>query len=982
MRQDPKLAAALVVLLFALSGFLGLVYEVLWIRKLTLVFGASSLAMSTVLAGFFGGMALGSFAFGRISQRVRNPLRLYAALEVGIGLFAVAFPALLRATDYLYALAYTPLSPHPVWLHGYRVLLAFILLLIPTALMGGSLPTISRHFVRTGSSLSARIGGLYAVNTIGAALGAFVTGYFLIARLGVDSSNLLAGSANIALGVAAWYLGGRTRIPAPAESRPARRRDKAEPTASSFSPRLILLVTLAFGASGFISIAYEIIWARYLSLFLMNSIYATSTILTVFLLGLGLGSLLFARFFDGRKRLLTTFGALQLGIGGSAVLLTPALLALGSPLAMRTPELVAFQVFSFALMILPTTLMGALLPLACRIVVQRVDRVGRTLGALYAVNIVGAVLGALIGGLLLVPSLGIGGSIVLLATGNGLLGLAAIASEPSASRWQVSIGGMAALAIIAFPAFLWPPIPRSRLAQVAGPSDRIIDVREGLMSTVWVTENTWHRKTLWVDTSVMGRTQRPGRRGFSAQRVQGHIPLLLHAGTAQAVLGIGFGTGQTFGAQLLYPIERLDAVDISKAVVELGITHFREHVGGLDTDPRARVIVDDGRSYVARTQETYDVITLEMPPHTEVGIVHFYTVDFYELLRQRLRPGGIVVQWVPIYNLTPAETRGVVRTFIEVFPEAALWYNSTNLLLVGWEDRVLIDPSGVRERLLQQLVAEDLAVSYTGDPSVSLNQLEGVLAGFLMGPRSLARFAQETPVYTDDRPRLEFSWIEFPVWGPARSDLLILDNARQIVPHLDEIAPHLSEPLDGATEERILDIRRSYVGHLFAIGYDNLATRAAAQGHVDEALRLYHEAIDAQPWFAQAHYNLGNLHLKLGETEEALEIFREAARLAPDLAEAQFAIALSLYRLRSLQESVEAYQAAIAIHPDFADAYLNLARVEFERGRLDEAIAVLRSLLARDPTHSQGRGLLAQLLQADSSTLEPGDGPSQNGGPP
>jgi spermidine synthase len=724
---------------------------------------------------------------------------------------------------------------------------------------------------------------------------------------------------------------------------------------------LTLFVTLAFGVSGFISIAYEIIWTRYLALFLANSIYAASTILTVFLIGLGLGSLLFARFLGRRKRLLTTFGVFQLGIGGSAVLLTPALLALGSPLGMGAPTFVASQTFCLALMIVPTTLMGALLPLVCRIVVQRVDHVGHSVGAVYAVNTVGAVLGALVGGLVLAPRLGIGGSVVLLAAGNGLMGLAALAFEPSPRRWQVSIGGTAALAIVAFPALGWPPIPQARLAQIAGPSERIIDVREGLMGTVWVTENTWHEKALWVDTSVMGRIPRPRRQAFSAQRVQGHIPLLLHGGQARSVLGIGFGTGQTFGAQLQYPIERLDVVDISRAVVELGTAHFREHMSGFDTDSRARVIVDDGRSYVTRTREKYDVITLEMPPHTEVGIVHFYTTDFYELLRKRLRPGGLVAQWMPIYNLTPAEARGVVRSFIEVFPEAALWYNSTNLLLLGWEDKFVIHPSSVRSRLGQPAIARDLAVSYTGDPSVSLHELEAVLAGFLMGPDALARFAQEAPLYTDDQPELEFSWIEFPASGPERSDMLIVENARQIAAHQEGIAPHLGEPLDAAVLERIRHIRRSYVGHLFAIGYDNLATRAAAQGMVDEALRLYDEAIRAQPWFAQAHYNLGNLHVRLGKAEEALEIHQRAARLAPDLAEVQFAIAFDLHQLGRLQDSAEAYRAAIAIHSDFADAYLNLARVEFQRGRSDEALAAIRALLARDPAHAEAHRLLAEL---------------------
>ena len=280
-------------------------------------------------------------------------------------------------------------------------------------------------------------------------------------------------------------------------------------------------------------------------------------------------------------------------------------------------------------------------------------------------------------------------------------------------------------------------------------------------------------------------------------------------------------------------------------------------------------------------------------------------------------------------------------------------------IIVGFDGNTIRGPQGLSKRIRSCEAGDDVKIRVLrGDES---HELEAVLAGFLMGPDALARFAQEAPLYTDDQPELEFSWIEFPASGPERSDMLIVENARQIAAHQEGIAPHLGEPLDAAVLERIRHIRRSYVGHLFAIGYDNLATRAAAQGMVDEALRLYDEAIRAQPWFAQAHYNLGNLHVRLGKAEEALEIHQRAARLAPDLAEVQFAIAFDLHGLGRLQDSAEAYRAAIALHSDFADAYLNLARVEFQRGRSDEALAAIRAMLARDPAHAEAHRLLAEL---------------------
>ncbi|MBI4605854.1 MAG: spermidine synthase, partial [Planctomycetes bacterium] len=203
-----RYSPSLVVLLFGLSGFLGLVYEVLWIRKLTLVFGATTLALATVLAAFFGGMAVGSYVFGRIASRVANGIRLYALLEVGVGAFALAFPALLEGVDRLEAAVFPVLSRHPALLHGGRLLMGLALLAAPTALMGGTLLALVRHFVRAGTGVGTRIGGLYAVNTLGGALGAFTAGYVLIERVGIDSSTFLAGTANLLLGAAAWGLGG------------------------------------------------------------------------------------------------------------------------------------------------------------------------------------------------------------------------------------------------------------------------------------------------------------------------------------------------------------------------------------------------------------------------------------------------------------------------------------------------------------------------------------------------------------------------------------------------------------------------------------------------------------------------------------------------------------------------------------------------------------------------------------------------------
>ena len=959
--------AALLVVAFTLSGFLGLVYEVLWVRWLTLLFGATSLAITTVIGAFFGGMALGSFVFGRLAQRTRNCVRLFALLEIGVGAYALGFPLVLGFAEDLYRLTRANLGGTGVGLHTVRILVGFALLLMPTALMGGTLPVLARHFVRSRSALAARIGGLYAVNTLGAAAGAFVTGYVLIGNLGLSTTNYLAGALNIILGAAAWMLGAGARLPraAPSEA-PAGEGTATEkgacPTPAEPGSTPVRFVMVAFGLSGFLAIAYQVVWMRYLSLFLVTTTYAVSAMLTVFLVGLALGSLAAARFLDRRIRPLVDFGALQLAIGMSVLVMTPLLLGLGEPRAADPAQLIRGQfLLCFALMLLPTALMGVVFPLVSRMVVQRADRVASSLGTAQAVNTAGTVLGAFGAGLLLLPTLGIGGSLLLLALGSGALGLFAFVVESAPGRSGRVAAGAVALAMSLVFWFRTPPIPRARLEQLAGPGREIVALAEGLTGTVWVAEEPNRRKSLWINTSIMGRTQRPGRREPSAQRVQGHLPLVLRPGRAQSVLGIGFGTGQTFAAQLLHPIGRLEAVDLSRTVVELATSHFQDQLGGLESDDRVRIVVDDGRGYVDAARESYDVVTLEMPPHMESGIVHFYTREFYELLRAHLQADGIVAQWVPIYNLSLSETRNVVRTFLEVFPQASLWFNSANLLLLGSRQEFVLDPEAVRRSLARPFVARDLDVTYTGDDAAALNTLEGILGCFLMGPSALQTFAREGDVITDDRPTLEFSWSEFPVWGPGRADLLVLENAEGLSAGVTEIAPYLTLELDPATLERIRTIRASYLNHLFAMSYDNMASQALGRGKVDQAIALYRRAIETQPRFAQAQHNLGTALLEVGRFEEAAEVLQQASWFAPDLEELQFATGVANERLGRVPEAIDGYRAAISLRSTFVEPYLNLARLQYRVGRVQEAVATLESLVDENPRDPRGRVLLEQL---------------------
>jgi spermidine synthase len=921
--QEPTLARnRLLAGLFFASGALALVHQVVWIRKLTLAFGATSPAVSLVLAVFFSGMALGAWSIGRYWRGRPAPVTLYARLEVAIGVWALLFPSLLAAAEHLYLNVYDPLSNSASWLFVIRAMLAGLLLLVPSALMGATLPVVVRHFVTSPQHLGDRVGGLYALNTIGGAVGAFAAGFWSIERLGVDGTIYAAALGNLVIGAIAYAL--TLIITAPTFDT---RSPTSRPQAWNSGTRV--LAATAFGMCGFTGIAYEVVWTRYLSLFMTTSVYAYSTMLGTFLVGLAVGSYCVRRWADRHVDPLKLFGYLQVAIGITSFAVFPALVpAADMPIWwMLGDPVVAQVVFSATLMMLPTMLMGAAFPLISRIVTPDVASVSRSIGMLYALNTFGAILGSVVAAFVLIPFAGVQASVGLLATLNIVIGLAALGHNPAGRLERMALASCVAGVVMASVSYVFPgDLLAFRLQRYVGAGERILDVREGRVGTAWVAEDAWGRRSLWGNTSVLGRTRRLYRTDFPAQRFQGHVPLLLHRGDPRQILGIGFGTGQTFGAQLLHPIARLDAVDISPDVVNLATAYFREHPDGMPSDSRARVIIDDGRAFIGSVRERYDVISLEMPPQEEAGIVHFYTREFYEHARARLNPNGVLAQWLPIYNVTPEEARGITRTMRTVFPQTVLWHNGANLLLIGFNGIFELSRTHMAQQVQHKAIARDLAISHLGDPQSVLTDPDNFLAGFLVGPRGLAAYTSGAAIYTDNRPALEFTWRNFTEWGPLRAERLILANVELLHSHLENIAPYIPDA-SGESIAVVDRMRRRYLNRLEAIALDNLATYAASQGRTADARNLYRRAITLSPDFAQAHTNFASLLQRTGELDNAETEYREALRLEPRFAEAHYGIGTLWEQRGLLPDALKAYHQALNIKKDFRWAQARVARL-------------------------------------------------------
>ncbi len=1001
--QDQRVLV-IVFLCFFLSGFLGLVYEIIWIRKLGLVFGATVFAISTVLAAFFGGLALGSWFLGRLSSSSHRParfarrpdlLRIYAFLQCAIGIFALLFPTMLRLFGWSYSILYPYIYRSFFLLTFTRFLLFALLLIFPTTMMGGSLPILSQYFIRSKEAIGKRLAALYAINTFGAALGAFFCGFYFIHHLGVDTTNYIAGIVSIAIAFAAYLSGSVAARRGSSDhgdvhnAKDPTARDSAKRKPQTANPAL-RYIGLCFFLSGFVSIAYEVVWTRYLSIPLTNTRYTYTTILTVFLLGIGTGSIFLSRFIERVKNEVRFFGCLEIGIGLFAFALGPIVYWLAAK-----AEYSLFGIGFLAsgtLMFIPAVFMGATFPVVVKMLTTDVKKVGYSTGRLYAINTSGCILGSITAGFVLLPILGIGLSLNVLVAINILIGFFCLFKD-SEKNWTFNIIAVVSVAaVFLLCGFSFKiKIPQDFLEILKEPSEEIVLVEEGLENTVWLAVNRQNQqKSIWANQTVLGKTRAQEAYKISPQSIAGHIPVLLHAGEPREVLGICLGTGQTFGSILSYSIKKMDVVEISSTIVDVALEHFKDENADIGNDERVTIIVEDGRNFVTYTRNTYDIITLEPSPPEEARIANLYTEEFYQLSKKRLNKNGIMSQWLPLYNTHPEETARIIKTFISVFPDSILWYNSADLLLLGFNGRIQINTQKMESILRKdwdfspdKRLSRDLAVSYLGDEKYNLNHIENLLAGFLMGPEELQKFshsgfASGLSLITDNHPDLEYTFLKYKALK-NRQEWLKIYNAEKMEPHLAPLRSYFPFiPTDRIQE--IEEIRARYMGRLYAqaysslakgeesldkaiglckkaleydpsygIAHNNLGVYYRKQGRTKEAISAYQKAVSFAPLFPEAWYGLGGAYWAVGQHDDAVTAWSRVVDIKPDFGEAHSNLGSAYAFSKQYHKAIEAYMKAIKARPNYASAYYNLGLVYEDTSQWSNAIAAYRNVIKIDP---------------------------------
>ncbi|GMV22692.1 MAG: hypothetical protein AMXMBFR57_26410 [Acidimicrobiia bacterium] len=752
-RRPPLQFYSLLLFAFFLSGAVALVYQVLWTRQLGLVFGVTIQAASTVLACFMGGLALGSYLAGRLTDRIQRPLRAFGIVEAGIAVTALLTPASLRLADGV-VVALTPqLADQAVLLTLTRIGLTALVLLIPATLMGMTYPLVLRATSRGADGIRRTASLLYAVNTTGAIAGVLAGSLWLVPQLGLSRSFIVAATANAIVAVAALIasLSERTATDAPVA-------EDSALTAAPISRTARIAVLLVIALSGTVSLALEIVWFRILVFFLRPTTYAFASMLAAVLAGLAIGSYIVTPWLRKRMNWLGALGLIELGVGLTGLLSAFALVRANDVMAwmfqavesLDAPWDFVLPLFiAAAFAILPTAiLLGAAFPLGLVLWTtsgsQTDGRVGQRVGALYAFNVAGAIVGSLGAGFVLIPALGAQWSLILISAiplaGGAVLYLLAHGTR----RWFVPAA--ATLAFVTAGALLpdvFVDVIRHRYRD-----HHVLWHSEDAQATVSVVRHG-EQRILLIDGMHHASD---GRGQVSYHRALGTLAAAVHP-DPRRVLVIGMGGGATAGAASILPNSQTTVVELSPSVVQAGVWFERINRKILQ-NPNVTFTVADGRHFLKTTRERYDVITADlMLPHL-AGAASLYSADYYRIARQALAPGGLMVQWIP--TDTEFQHKLMLRSFFDAFPYVTLWMGGS--IAIGSEQPLVLDERAFALKTMypQVLAAMDEA---------GLGSFDSVVRQYFSSRQHLDVYLGQGDMLRDDKPVTEY-FLSLPTNSP------------------------------------------------------------------------------------------------------------------------------------------------------------------------------------------------------------------------
>lgn len=914
----------------------GLIYQISWMKALGLVFGSTTYAVTAVLGAFMAGLALGSWLLGRCAEQARDHLRLYGWIELGIALTGLASLAGIWWVRWVYLRTYPGLADHPALLLGFRFVTSFLVLLLPTTLMGGTYPVVVKYLTRRKEELGAHASRFYWLNTAGAVSGACLAGFVLLWHLGLIRTVILAAGLNLTVAGIVLLSSVRLkdrRMIAPVETAAIGQQQ---------APVGGITILAASGISGLSAMMFEIGWTRILSIFLSSTTYAFTLMLATFLCGITLGSYLFERWhrrWHLNIKLLGYF-LILLALGGLFFLaISKKLAELTLWLAFAGGEsgmaLLGGQfLVSFLAMIAPTTLFGLTFPLTVVLYCGDNRRRGSRTGRLYAVNTLGAILGAFITGLFLIKWLNTVNTLLL---ASGLLAAVAavllIGANPARRRRQAAVGlGILMIIVVTGAAgvFDHPTLrsrtvmanaarrdftPRLTLAELIG-LEKLVYIREGVNATVSVARR---EGTVYLRTD--GKSE-AGTHDQVNQLMLAYLPLSLHS-RPRKVLVVGFGSGSTvYGATQFSGVERVDVVEIEPAVLAAA-PYLEELNHGAYKHPKVNVILDDARNYLTATRERYDLIISEPSYLWSRGIANLFTREFYHQVLSHLALNGLFVQWVQAYQLPSRDLATVLRTLGTTFNQMSMWWG-------GRSDLVLLAGPRPRRFSLKSLETEfernaDLRESLA--EILSINEPAGLLGYFLLDDPALRKMAVYGDVNTDDRTVLEY-----------------------------RMPFNLARQTSEANHQEIRRRRQETIPSFLELSDPKAAALAGAETQIRSGMlnfplspSLVQEALNNAPESERTLLLQANLALEQKRYLPAIYYLKKARQHAPRSAEVFYLLGKAYLEQVQYQPARQALERCLELLPEHLEALRALDGLEMQADHLERALALQKQILAAKP---------------------------------
>lgn len=1035
--DHPNVGIKWIMLIYFCSGLCSLIDEVVWVRLLKLTLGNTVYASSIVVSMFMGGLALGALVMSRYADRTAKPLRLYALLEVIATASALSLPWLLKLADKAYGWYYGSVGPSPTHLLIVQVVVSAGILLLPAMVMGSTLPLLGRYVTTVQRRVGRLVGRLYALNTFGATMGCFLAGFVLIKYFGVMGTLYAAAATNLLVAFGGWVLSrshdAKTSPPAGIETV----SPDAEPpmlTPHAASKQSVLM--LAFFFSGLVSIGYELVWMRSIVFMLGGFTYVFSAVLTIYLLGNVIGAWIGSRLSRRLSNPAVGFGISLTCLGLLGVFYIPWMVTWNGNIAETVTSslsglldrpgakaTVLPMIHSTALFLLPALTMGVGFPLALQAWGNFRHRVGQTTGTVYAVNTIGAVLGGVVTGFVLIPLLGVQLSTIVLGLAGVWLGLTMVQLFAVNIVTRQRIGCLAIAIVLTLMALRIPP--QLFTYQFIGPKDRkLLAVKEGVTTTVSVHQSSEGLRML----ATSGIKVAGDARGVFRipQKMLGHFGVLLNSRTSRAV-SVGFGAGETTKCMSLHDLDRIECVEISPELVEMSLRYFSHINLGDRLEEKVNMVFMDAKNYLHLSDGEYDLIVNDcINPKLFADNASLYTKEYLQDAKSHLSPGGMFATYLPVTEMPISCTNSVLGTICEVFPYVTVWFPTTApsgydfWYVVGTSDPQAFSPDYIDLQLANEPVRKSAGL-------MNLINSHYVLSCYIGDQDDLSRYLTDYRVNSDYSPFVEFTsddneppllkkkWfamflaevmrgtiLEYVDWTGMSQDecadwanrqkafriastcllkarlqqnlltqltssyegLKAVPDHPGLVEQTDMSLAQLQSRLGGGlpTKVAIAEADKALeIAPDFGAGWVLKSWALQANGSIQEAIDCAFKAIKHLPGSVYAQINLGKLLSKLDRSDEATEHYRKAINLLPGKAPLKFELAALLARRGETAEAICEYRKGLVIDPLNANAHYALGELLRRQGRLNQAGDQYRQALDINPDFDAARDRLASV---------------------